>query len=424
MLADPSSYDALTDLSLPAYLAAWPDLRARLGGAPEQWRVREVGDGNLNLVFLVHGPAGKLCVKQSLPYVRVAPDWPMPLDRAVFEHAYYRRVGPHVQGLAPEILHHDPALFCTAMELLEPHVILRRGLVAGHIYPTAARDVGRYIARAGFFTSDFARPFEAKYDDMALFGRNQSIQRITVDLVFADPYRRAPRNRWTSPQLDDIAAAVRADPALRRAAARFGHRYLTCPQALLHGDLHTGSVMVTPDDTRVIDPEFCTFGPIGFDTGAFVANLLMAYFAQPGHAAAPGERDAARAWLLDSIGAFWAAFAAGFLDLWREHAAGDGYPPVLFDDAAGQAALEAERAGFLHAVFADTVGYAGTEIIRRILGFAHNLDFEAIADPARRAACERPALELARAMLVDPAAFAAPADLVAAAQGLGDGVGR
>ena len=33
--------------------------------------VREVGDGNLNLVFIVEGPAGGLVVKQALPYVRL-----------------------------------------------------------------------------------------------------------------------------------------------------------------------------------------------------------------------------------------------------------------------------------------------------------------------------------------------------------------
>ena len=52
--------------------------------------MREVGDGNLNLVFIVEGPAGGVCVKQALPYVRAAGEsWPMPLERAFFESSYY-----------------------------------------------------------------------------------------------------------------------------------------------------------------------------------------------------------------------------------------------------------------------------------------------------------------------------------------------
>ncbi len=42
------------------------------------WSVKEVGDGNINFVYIVEGPAGALCVKQSLPFVRCVGDgWPL-----------------------------------------------------------------------------------------------------------------------------------------------------------------------------------------------------------------------------------------------------------------------------------------------------------------------------------------------------------
>ena len=42
------------------------------------WKVREVGDGNINFVYIVEGPVGALCVKQSLPFVRCVGDsWPL-----------------------------------------------------------------------------------------------------------------------------------------------------------------------------------------------------------------------------------------------------------------------------------------------------------------------------------------------------------
>ena len=61
------------------------------------------------------------------------------------------------------------------------------------------------------------------------------------------------------------------------------HRFCERSQALIHGDLHTGSILVSPDSTWVIDPEFAFYGPMAFDTGAFVANLMLAYFSQEGH---------------------------------------------------------------------------------------------------------------------------------------------
>ena len=69
-------------------LAALPAIRERLGGKASDWRIREVGDGNLNLVFIVEGEAGAVVVKQALPYVRLVGDsWPLPLERSWFEYS-------------------------------------------------------------------------------------------------------------------------------------------------------------------------------------------------------------------------------------------------------------------------------------------------------------------------------------------------
>ena len=51
-------------------------------------------------------------------------------------------------------------------------------------------------------------------------------------------------------------------------------------EAFLHGDLHTGSLMCTTESTLVIDPEFAFAGPMGFDVGSFLANLMFSFFAQ------------------------------------------------------------------------------------------------------------------------------------------------
>lgn len=67
-------------------------------------------------------------------------------------------------------------------------------------------------------------------------------------------------------------------------------RFCERAQALIHGDLHTGSVMVTQDSTQVIDPEFSFYGPMGFDIGAFLGNLILAFFSQDGHATQGNDR--------------------------------------------------------------------------------------------------------------------------------------
>ena len=401
----PEGYRPLDVDTLAPYLAEQPALRERLGGDPSGWQVDEVGDGNLNLVFLVRGPASGLCVKQALPYVRlVGESWPLPLDRAFFEHEALVEHGRHAPGLTPTIHRFDPTLMLTVMELLEPHIIMRRGMIQGIRYPRAATDMAEYMARTLFFTSDLGTGAAEKKARVAVFCGNTALCNITEDLIFTEPYMVWDNNRWTSPQLDDIAAAFRADAPLKRAVSRLKCKFMGNAEALIHGDLHTGSIMVTQDDTRVIDPEFAFYGPMGFDIGAFIGNLLLNYFSQDGHATEADDRVAYKAWVLETVETFWQAFVERYGALWAERT-GDAYPAALFAGEDGAASLAQARDTAIAELFTDTIQFGAAKMIRRILGIAHNIDFEWIEDPDRRAACERPALLLGRELLTNAAAY-------------------
>ncbi|MCL8483537.1 MULTISPECIES: S-methyl-5-thioribose kinase [Bradyrhizobium] len=402
----PSGYRILNETDLRDYLAGIAAVAAQLGGPADRWSITEVGDGNLNLVFIVKGTSGGLAVKQALPYVRlVGESWPLPLSRAHFEHLALTHQGRLAPGLVPAIIHHDPALALTAMELLEPHIIMRKGLVAGAIYPAFVDHITTFMARTLFFSSDLALSAAAKKEAIASFAGNHALCKITEDLIFTDPYRSAEQNRWTSPWLDATAADIRADLDLHVAVSRLKLQFLSRAEALIHGDLHTGSIMVTETETKVIDPEFAFYGPMGFDVGAVLANLLMAYFASVGHERSPGEREAFESWVLSTVDQVWSGFAGKFLELWRSESTGDAYPLSLFPGEAGAARLEAERQAYMARLFQDTVGFTAAKIIRRILGLAHNIDFELIADERRRASCEARALRLARTLMVETASF-------------------
>ncbi|MBB4381440.1 S-methyl-5-thioribose kinase [Bradyrhizobium sp. SBR1B] len=414
-------YRILHEAALRDYLAGLPDIAALLGGEPASWEITEVGDGNLNLVFIMKGGRGGVAVKQALPYVRlVGESWPLPLSRAHYEYLALSRQAELAPGLVPALLHHNEALALTVMELLEPHIIMRKGLVAGTHYPGFVGDITTFMARTLFFTSDLALSAAEKKEGIAAFAGNHALCKITEDLIFTDPYRIAEQNRWTAPYLDALAASLRDDMELHVAISRLKLKFMASPEALLHGDLHTGSIMVTNNQTRVIDPEFAFYGPMGFDVGAVLANLVMAYFASAGHERAPGERAAFEAWVLETIEQVWNEFAGKFLDLWRANGTGDAYPVSLFAGAQGAARLEAERQVYMQRLFADSVGFAAAKIIRRIFGLAHNIDFELIEDPKKRAVSEARAVRLARAMMVETGTFRTIADVTGAARKLRD----
>ena len=170
--------------------------------------------------------------------------------------------------------------------------------------------------------------------------------------------------------------------------------------------------MVSENDTRVIDPEFAFYGPIGFDLGAFFGNLLLSWCSQPGHATSNDDRRGYQAWVLDQAKTFWETFRSRFLALWSAHAKGDAWPAAMFCAPGDLAALDSARNAFLDSLFADMLGFAACKMIRRILGFAHVIDFERIQDAALRASCEADALALAHLLLTHPGQFRSVDDVI------------
>ena len=412
----PPDYAPFTADTLRARLSGVAAVTDRLGSDTTRWDVAEVGDGNLNLVFIVTSPTGALIVKQALPWLRVVGEgWPLPLRRSFFEWQALTRHAARDPGRVPEVYHFDEVQALVVMRYLTPHVILRKSVVAGVIHPLLAGHMGRFMARTLFRGSNLSmRAADAKAD-MAMFAGNAELADITENLVFSDPYFAARLNKHT-PGLEPWIEPLRRDRAMKVAAQEMKHAFVSKAETLVHGDLHSGSIMVTQDDTQVIDPEFAIYGPFGFDVGMLLANFLLGFFSQSGHEAAPGERNACREWLLGTVEETSAVFATEFSHLWRTERTGILYERTLFEDAGDTLGSEQALTLVLDGIWTDAMGFAGVEMHRRILGLAHVEDLEAIPDPARRIVAERRALALGRKLAVERRAIRTAAQVTGLAR--------
>ncbi|MFF7165844.1 S-methyl-5-thioribose kinase [Streptomyces sp. NPDC008086] len=352
-------------------------------------RVREVSDGNMNRVFLASSADGtrSLAVKQALPWVRVAgPSWPMSPDRADAEARAYDQVAKVAPDKIPTVHGYDPENHALVMEDMSDLEVLRTRLNAGEPYgPHTSARIGEFVAQFSFATSDFGMP-SAERKTLIAASVSPELCKITEDVVLSEPYIEHEHNHW-HPRLDDLAAEFRADTRLRTEVADLRHTFMTSAQALLHGDLHTGSIMVGERAgthvVRVFDPEFSFVGPVGYDLGLYWANALVSE-----------ERARALGTLSDhgeQLRLSWDAFEAEFRRLWPTRV------DTFFDDAY------LDR--FLRRVWTESLGYAGTEIVRRIIGFAHLTDLTTLEDPvpaSRRALLMGRELIVRRAELNDP----------------------
>ena len=385
-----ADYAPLTIDHAAERLARYPAVRAVLGEDHAAWTVREVGDGNMNFVYIVTSPDGSVCAKQALPYLRlVGESWPLPLDRAVFEHAALVRQA-HDAGSVPRVIAFDPEQALIVMENLVDHVIWRGALIKRQRHETAAPVLGRFCAETLFRSSDLALDPAVKKRELAGFATNAALCRISEDLIFTDPYTDHPQNAVT-PGMEGAVAAMRADGAWRVAIQEWKWAFMTRAEALLHGDLHSGSVMVSPpgpdERIRVIDPEFAFYGPMGFDLGAVLANLWLNAAAQPGW----GEGwQAQQAWVLSQTTRFMDAFRARFSALWQTERTGEAMVDRVVGDAVDMA-----LAATLARIERDALGFAGAKMTRRIVGLAGVADMRTIPDLPLRIACETRALRIA-----------------------------
>lgn len=169
--------------------------------------------------------------------------------------------------------------------------------------------------------------------------------------------------------------------------AALKHRFLMKAESLLHGDIHIGSLFVAHERLKVIDAEFGYYGPVGFDIGTTIGNLLLNYCGLPGLLPLR-EAAAGREQRLRDVQVVWQAFSEGF----RALAAEKSRDVALAEPGYVQL--------FLREVLQDAIGYCGTELIRRTVGPANVSDLDGIQDAGMRHACQRQTLALGKMLLL------------------------
>ena len=395
-------YHPLDENTVVDYILQRPDM-AQFFSPDADFVVTEVGDGNLNLVFIIenrNNPDETLILKQALPYLRVAGDsWPLTRERMRYETQALLKHNELAPGLAPQVYDFDEEMSLVIMENLKDHEIMRKGLVARKRYPHFADHISTFLVNSLFFTSDLyltgpeKKLLEAKFV-------NEQLRKLQEDFVYTNPYMESPENNW-NPLLDREVQSVRSDARLKLAIVEMKEAYMTHAEALIHADLHTGSIMLNEEDTRVIDPEFSFFGPMGYDIGAVLQNLVLNYLSHFAHTPDPDQRREYQAYLLEMIRDIWNQFERKFDEVWVRNNRGDLVPDKYWDFPGGQEAFAEYRHNYLHRLLQDVAGHGGVKFLRRMMGIVSVWDISSIEDPEQRAVAERLAIRIGRRWLME-----------------------
>jgi 5-methylthioribose kinase len=340
-------------------------------------RVKEIGDGNLNYVFRVWDEKSgvSVIVKQAGEQLRISAEMRVSTDRNRIESEILTLQYQYAPDLVPKIYQYDTVMHACVMEDLSSHELMRYALMRHKTFPRFADDITTYMVNTLFSTTDAVMEHKAKKALVKSF-INPELCEITEDLVLTEPCNDLKgRNNVFPPNAEFVKKEIYDDTALHLETAKLKFNFLCNAQALIHGDLHTGSIFVKEDSTKVFDPEFAFYGPIGYDVGNVIANLFFAW----NNGFAAGEKEFCR-WVLEC--------AENVIDLFKKKAL-----RFLAENTVDYMAKTPGFADFyIDSILADTAGYAGTELLRRTVGMAQVKDLTSIADEKKRLLAERVSL--------------------------------
>jgi 5-methylthioribose kinase len=107
---------------------------------------------------------------------------------------------------------------------------------------------------------------------------NREMRELNHFHIFVFPFQHDNNYDLNSitPGLQQLAESIKNNRTLRRRVFDLGEIYLGEGDYLLHGDFFPGSWLLIESGVKVIDPEFGFAGPREFDLGALSAHLQIA----------------------------------------------------------------------------------------------------------------------------------------------------
>lgn len=326
---------------------------------------KEISDGNINHIFRLEADGKTLIVKQSGAEIRTS-GRALDRKRSLIEYEILTIQRELCGEVIPKVYDYNEAISVIIMEDVSDFRSLRLDLQKKKIYRDFPEEMAQYLAESLLPTTDLVLDRHKKKELVKKFV-NIELCDISEDLVLTEPYYNyKDRNIYGEELSDFVTENLYNNSVLKANVGELRNSFMNNAQALLHGDLHSGSIFINETGIRVFDPEFGFYGPIGYDIGNVVGNLVFPYVV--GKVRDGSVNSEFTTWLGETIQTI---FDKTFIKM------SDKYDKLV------ELPLYKERQfknQYLDGIQADSLGFAGTEIIRRTVGDSKVLEVTEIDD--------------------------------------------
>ncbi|MBO1254417.1 phosphotransferase [Alteromonas sp. 5E99-2] len=229
--------------------------------------VESAGEGNMNYTYrLLFDDHPSIIIKQAPPFCAKFPTIAAPQQRVGVESVFYELVNADV-----DVSTYFPSLLNTDND---KHIIL-------------LEDLGRATDFVSLYSGEPLSSKDTNHIVSILNGIHKQKPESPIDNMGMRELNHAhifdiPLQQDNGLDLNDItqglaqsAQPLITDKKYKQLAYELGQEYLKTGDYLLHGDYYPGSWLKGDSGVAVIDPEFCFTGAVEFDLGNLLAHMVL-----------------------------------------------------------------------------------------------------------------------------------------------------
>lgn len=355
-------------------------------------------EGYINTIYRIRDSRSQNSVifKQFRLYLKGTenpnPDKQLSLARLKIEIAAFKLWDAICPGSVPKVFTWDEQRAFLIMADLSQMKLARFEFARRKKFPYFARQVGEFLGRTAFYTSDL---FLDSIDKKNLIkGFLNPEQRELMERLIFDRFFFYSEEEPINPEVRADMQAFLTDEKILLEILQLKEIYMDRSQSLIHNDFHTANIFVDSETMKVIDSEAAFIGATAYDLGELFGNLILSCMSlQTMDDVSLGEKVDYEDYLLKTMEDIYHEFVRSFSQAWDQDARPQYRKRSAFRD------------DYLIRILQEAAGYAGCLAFSRLYDLGMSYDFSRIKNLHRRAEGQRLVIQTARRLILERERF-------------------
>jgi 5-methylthioribose kinase len=267
------------------------------------------------------------------------------------------------------------------MEDLSYLKVMRFQLNKMAYFPKFPKQIGEYLAKTNFYTSELYLKPETHRLLQATF-INADMRSIMENAAFIRAAFLGLDYSTPNKKLLNISELVWSKEEIILECYKMRDIFMKRGECLIHGDLHTSNIFIDADRMKIIDMEYTFMGPYSFDMGYLIAHLVSQFAAFTFKSNVDEEkREDYCAYLLHTIKESYNYYVYYFNECWEK------------DGKEAYKSIKGYKESILETFLSEVIGFAACANMIRLISLIGYPDFDVIEDMTDR--CNAQGLSIA-----------------------------